>query len=157
MQILAAVVCVSPHTWNQSAIIHETDSNWCFQASLVKIDQDKSRSFLDLLLKTQKMASLKWRWNLLDPSHHFYHCCLQMRPTAVLANPLWRIPPFSYLFSTNVYEAAFAIYCLRQWNIQQRGPNISLGSRWKPNMFKEGPSADECQTRSEIFLLRCLF
>lgn len=64
MQILTAVVCVSPHTWNQSVIIYETDSNWCFQASLVKIDQDKSRPFLDLLLRT--------RWRLWSDDRIFW-------------------------------------------------------------------------------------
>lgn len=37
-------------------------------------------------------AFLALSWNILDPSHHFYHFCLQTWPTAVMANPLWHIP-----------------------------------------------------------------
>lgn len=33
-----------------------------------------------------------------------------------------------------------AVYCLKQWNIQQQEPNISPGSPWNPNIFSEGPS-----------------
>lgn len=33
-----------------------------------------------------------------------------------------------------------AVYCLKQWNIQQQEPNVSPRSPGKPNIFCEGPS-----------------
>lgn len=87
-------------------------------------------------------AFLALSWNILDPSHHFYHFCLQTGPLCLL----WQTHPdtssLCYLCSTNTYGNS--ISNLLQWNIQQQEPNISP---------TEGPSADESQACCEISLL----
>lgn len=132
---------------------------------------DKSRYFLDLLLKSWwRLWSDRGQMNVWCHTSVASYGCLRIgvgfsgsqleyfgsvssffiifvyrRGRQLLWQTHSHTSPLCYLWSTNAYETALAIYCLEQWNIQQREPNISLRSRWKPNIFTEGPSADECQ------------
>lgn len=146
MPILVILVRGSPRTLNWLVIIYQTDYNWCFQP-LCSPNIAWWCLWCDRGQTNRRVVSS-------------YGCLLvsvgSSGPQLEYFGSVWSF--LSFMF-TDAADSCYskhipfmlpaqhqhvrdnvAVYCLKQWNIQQQEPNISHRSPWNPNIFSKGPS-----------------